>query len=89
MANEADVELESPFIDYKEKAMWQHLKERILLVTFCAYKIKLISSSNDTATYFFSTNDFSLLKKQAVSKNAELDNNLLDTITVIRQLLKE
>ena len=32
----------------------------------------------DTAIYFFSTVDFSLIKKQAVSKNAELDNSIID-----------
>ena len=79
MANEADVELESVFIGYKEKGYAATLEGKDSIGKILCYKIKLISNSNDTATYFFSTNDFSLLKKQAVSKNAELDNSLLDT----------
>jgi len=79
MANEADVELESPFINYKEKGYVATLEGKDSIGKILCYTIKLISKSNDTATYFFSTNDFSLLKKQAVAKNAELDNSLLDT----------
>lgn len=79
MANEADVELENVFIGYKEKGYVATLEGKDSIGKILCYRIKLISNSNDTATYFFSTNDFSLLKKQAVSKNAELDNSLLDT----------
>ena len=79
MANEADVELENAFIDYKEKGYVATLEGKDSVGKIACYTIKLISNSNDTATYFFSTNDFSLLKKQAVAKNAELDNSLLDT----------
>lgn len=79
MANEADVELESVFIGYKEKGYAATFEGKDSIDKILCYRVKLISNSNDTATYFFSTNDFSLLKKQAVSKNTELDNSLLDT----------
>jgi len=79
MANEADVELEPAFIGYKEKGYVATLEGKDSVGNVLCYRIKFISKNNDTATYFFSTNDFSLLKKHAVSKNAELDNSLLDT----------
>lgn len=79
MANEADVELESPFINYQQKGYQATLEGKDSVDHMLCYKIKLIRPNSDTATYFFSTNDFSLLKRQAVSKNAELDNSLLDT----------
>jgi hypothetical protein len=79
MANEMDVELEPPFIDYKQKGYAASLEGKDSVGDVLCYKIKLISKDGDTVSYFFSTNDFSLVKKQAVSKNAELDNSLLDT----------
>lgn len=79
MANEADVELESVFINYKEKGYSAMLEGRDSVGNILCYNVKLISGNNDTSTYFFSTNDFSLVKKQAVSKNEELDKSMLDT----------
>jgi hypothetical protein len=79
MANEADVELESPFINYQQKGYRATLEGKDSVDHMLCYKVKLIRANSDTATYFFSTNNFSLLKKQAVSKNAELDNSLLNT----------
>ena len=79
MANEADVELQSVFINYKEKGYTAMLEGKDSVGSSLCYKVKLIDNNNDTSTYFFSTNDFSLLKKQAVSKNEELDKSVLDT----------
>jgi hypothetical protein len=79
MANEADVELENVFINYKEKGYSALLEGKDSVGNILCYKVKLISEGNDTSTYFFSVNDFSLLKKQAVSKNEELDKSMLDT----------
>jgi hypothetical protein len=79
MANEADVELESTFINYKEKGFSAVLEGKDSVGNILCYKVKLISNGNDTSTYFFSINDSSLLKKQAVSKNEELDKSMLDT----------
>lgn len=78
MANEADVELETPFINYKQKGYQAILVGREQVNNTDCYKIRLIRDS-DTSTYFFNANDYSLIKKQAVSKNAELDKSLLDT----------
>lgn len=78
MANEADVNLESPFINYKEKGYRAALEGKDSVDNICCYKVKFIQNNNDSATYFFSIDNFSLLKKQAVSKNAELDNSILD-----------
>jgi len=78
MANEADVELESPFIHYREKGhsvVWEGLDTT---VTPTAYKIKLTRKNGIAETYFFSSQDFSLLKKKTISTNTEMDNAPLD-----------
>lgn len=78
MANEADVELESPFVNYKQKGYQATFEGKERVNNTDCYKVRLIRNA-DTSTYFFNANDFSLIKKQAVSKNAELDKSLLDT----------
>src|SRR5258705_13934190 len=52
MANEADVELEPAFIGYKEKGYVAMLEGKDSVGKIACYKVKLISRSNDTATYF-------------------------------------
>ena len=79
MANEADVELESPFIGYRKKGFEAIDEGNDTVDGAACYKIKLIKNNNDTSTWFFRNTDFALVKKQAISKNAELDNSLLDT----------
>jgi hypothetical protein len=79
MANEADVELESPFINYKQKGSNITAEGNDTVGNVLCYKIKLIQNATDTSTWFFSTADYSLLKKRAVAKNAELSHGLLDT----------
>ncbi|MEP6949816.1 MAG: hypothetical protein ABI863_11100 [Ginsengibacter sp.] len=79
MANEADVELESPFINYQNKGC-QAIKEgKDTIDGKACFKVVFIRNKADTETYFFNMNDFELVKKQAVSKNAELDNSMLET----------
>ena len=78
MANEADVELESPFIDYQRKGHSVLLEGKDTVGKKVCYKIKLTRKDGDTATYFFDSLNFALIKKQALSKNTELDNSLLD-----------
>jgi len=78
MANEADVELESPFIDYKAKGHKVFLERMDTVNSKPCYKIKLIRKDRDTATFFFDSNNFALVKKQAISKNAEMNNAPLD-----------
>jgi outer membrane lipoprotein-sorting protein len=77
MANEADVELESPFINYLQKGYTVQLQGTDTVNGHTCYKIKL-DKKGDTALYFFDSNDFSLLKKQAISKNSEMENALMD-----------
>ena len=79
MANEADVELESPFINYQQKGYEVIDDGKDTVDDKICFKMKFIRNKADTETYFFSTADFELVKKQAVSKNAELDNSVLDT----------
>lgn len=79
MANEADVELESPFINYREKGFEAIAEGKDTVGSEACYKIKFIRSNNDTSTWFFRTTDFALIKKQAIAKNAELDNSPLDS----------
>ena len=78
MANEADVELESPFISYREKGHKVQLEGLDTSVSRGAYKIKLIRNNGVTETYYFNSKDFSLEKKQAVSTNDEMDKAPLD-----------
>jgi hypothetical protein len=78
MANETDVELESPFINYREKGHTVLLEGIDTVANKTCYKIKLLQKSGDTATFFFDSSDFALVKKQAISKNTELDNAMLD-----------
>ena len=80
MANEADVELETPFIQYKSKGHAISLAGRDTAQGIDCFKIKLTRKSGDQETYFFSSADYMLLKKQAVSKNAELKNSMLTTL---------
>jgi hypothetical protein len=78
MANEADVELESPFINYQKKGSQAILEGRDTVEGTPCFKVKLITNNADTATYFFGTDSSELIKKQAVSKNPELDNSTLN-----------
>jgi outer membrane lipoprotein-sorting protein len=78
MANEADVELESPFIGYREKGHNVQLEGMDTAVNHGAYKIKLTRKNGNTEIYFFNNKDFSLVKKQALSTNDEMDKAPLD-----------
>ena len=79
MANEADVELESPFINYKAKGHKANLEGSDTVQGITCYKMQLTRKNGDAETYFFSNKDYSLVKKTALSKNAELKNSLLET----------
>ncbi|MCW3119344.1 MAG: hypothetical protein JWM28_3426 [Chitinophagaceae bacterium] len=78
MANESDVELESPFIDYQKKGHSVISEGKDTVDKKICYKIKLIRKNGDTATCFFDSGNFALIKKKAVAKNTELDNSMLD-----------
>jgi hypothetical protein len=79
MANEADVELENPFINYQKKGHQAFLEGRDTIEDKICFKVKFIRNNVDTETYYFNAENFELVKKQSVSKNAELDSSMLDT----------
>lgn len=78
MMNEADVELEMPFINYKQKGHQATLQGTDTVNGKDCFKVKFITANADTSTYFFNKNDYALVKKQAVSKNTELEKSMLD-----------
>lgn len=78
MMNEADVELENPFINYEAKGHQAILEGLDTVQATDCFKIKFITSDADTSTYFFSKANYGLVKKQAISKNTELEKSLLD-----------
>lgn len=78
MANEADVELESPFVDYKKKGNAVTLEGTDSADGTLCYKIKMLRNDGDTEIYYFNTATFELAEKQAVSKNEELDSSIVN-----------
>jgi hypothetical protein len=79
LANEADVELESPFIDYKLKGHQVTLGGQDTVDGNTCFKVLLIRKGGEEETYYFKEADYSLLKKVAVSKNTELNSDMLET----------
>ena len=78
MANESDVELESPFIDYQKKGHAVVLEGKDTVNKKICYKIKLTRRNGDTENFYFDTGNYELIKKQAIAKNTELNNSMLD-----------
>jgi hypothetical protein len=78
MANEVDVALETPFIDYKKKGYQATVTGLDTIDQKICYRICL-QRTEDTALYFFDQSTGELLKKTATSKNAELNKAVLDT----------
>ena len=78
LANEADAELESPLINYRLKGNSAMLEGKDTVDNTICFKVKFIRNSGDTETCFFSSANFSLLKKETLSKNEELDNSMID-----------
>ncbi len=79
MANESDIEMESRFINYKQKGYKAILQGKESIAGEPCYQVKFFTSEADTSTWLFSVQNFALLKKQAVSNNIELDGSTLDT----------
>jgi len=78
MSNEADVELESPFIDYQKKGNTILLEGEDSLAGARCFKIKLMRNDGDTETYHFNEATYELAEKDAVSKNPELDSSIVN-----------
>jgi len=77
LANEADVELESPLINYTQKGNTVELLGSDSVNGLACHKLRMVAKG-DTAVYFFDKKDFSLVKKQALSKNSEMDKAPMD-----------
>lgn len=79
MANEADVNLELPFIDYKQKHHRASPAGTDTVDGRLCDCIKFAFADNSTALYCFDQQTGALLEKIALSKNAELNNAILQT----------
>lgn len=80
MANEADVELEDPFIDYKVKGHRLTLEGTGIYEGKNCVKIKLTRKTGEIETYYFDEISGAMIVKVAPSKNAELQGSLLETV---------
>jgi CubicO group peptidase (beta-lactamase class C family) len=78
MANEADVHLESPFIGYRKKGYQATVTGMDTIDQRICVRVSM-QSATDTALYSFDRSTGELVKKTAVSKNAELNKAVLDT----------
>ena len=81
MANEADVELEIPFINYKKKGHQATLeKGDTTIQNNQCYKVVFIRKSGEKETYYFDVKTFAVVMKKAVSKNAEIGGAVITTL---------
>jgi hypothetical protein len=79
MANEADVELVSPFIHYKAKGHRIKLEGTDTLENKPYYKVSLLRKHGGMETYYFDVVTYALYLKTSVAKNVELNDALLHT----------
>jgi hypothetical protein len=79
MANEADVELENPFIKYKAKGHRIKLEGTDTIENKPCYKISLLKKNGQTETYYFDKATYMLHLKISAAKNIELEGALLHT----------
>jgi outer membrane lipoprotein-sorting protein len=79
MANEADVELENPFVDYKAKGHQIKLEGRDTIENKVCYKLNLLKKNEQIETYYFDVDTYTLHLKIATAKNIELGGALLHT----------
>src|SRR5688572_8548789 len=80
MANEADVELEDVFVDYKRKGHTLTFEGKDTVDGKNCIAIKLMRRTGDVETYYFDERTSALVMKIAPSKNAELQGTLLTTL---------
>jgi outer membrane lipoprotein-sorting protein len=79
MANEADVELEDAFIDYKRKGHQAILDGKDTVDGKNCLRVKFIRKNGAVETYYFDESTSALLMKTAVSKNGEMQGTILNT----------
>jgi hypothetical protein len=80
MANEADVELQNIFIDYKRKGHVATLDGKDTLDGKHCIRVKFVRANGDIETYYFDEVTSAMVMKAAVSKNAELQGAILHTL---------
>lgn len=80
MANEADVELQSAFIDYKRKGYSINLEGKDTVDGKNCVGVKLVRPDGDAETYYFDELTHALVMKIAPSKNTELQGTMLTTL---------
>jgi hypothetical protein len=79
MANEADVELEDAFIDYKRKGHQAILEGKDTIDGKNCIRVKFIRNNGDVETYYFDERTAALVMKTVVSKNTEMQGTILNT----------
>lgn len=77
MANESDVELEDPFINYQSKGHRAMLEGKDTVLNNVCFKVKFIREGGEEETYYFNDKTFQLIMKKAVSKNVEMEGAVL------------
>lgn len=79
MANEADVELEDAFIQYKRKGQHVILEGKDTVEGKVCVNVKLVRQNGEVENYYFDDQTSALLMKKCASKNAELQETILNT----------
>ncbi|HEY5824202.1 MAG TPA: hypothetical protein VIT44_07555 [Cyclobacteriaceae bacterium] len=79
LANEADVELEDAFINYKSKGHQAVLEGKENIESKECFKVKFMRKNGDIETYYFDTKTYALVQKNAISKNVEMEGALFNT----------
>ena len=80
MANEADVELQNVFVDYKRKGFKVTLEGKDTVDGKNCVAVKLVRQDGDAETYYFDDLTYALIMKVSPSKNAELQGTILKTL---------
>ncbi len=79
LANEADVELESPLLNYRKKGNTALLLGKDTVAGTLCYNVQLTRKDGTTEIWSFDVATFAPVRKQAPAKNTELDSAMLDT----------
>jgi hypothetical protein len=79
MANEADVELESPLIHYRQKGHQATYEGKDTVGQRTCYRVKFVRKNGEEETYYFHEKTGALVKKISVSRNVELQGAVVQT----------
>jgi hypothetical protein len=79
LANEANVELEDPLIDYKAKGHQAMGEGKEIIEGTECFKVTFTRKNGDIETFYFDINTYAMVMKNAPSKNTELEGALLST----------